>query len=62
MDIFIFFFGRGNMSRLPAEISLVKIYYPYGSSTMYQKNLLYNWYQILCEFFLNRFVGPKVFN
>ncbi|KAM7349135.1 pickpocket protein 11-like [Cochliomyia hominivorax] len=37
----------GNVSSLPSELSLVKIYYPSETATRYRKNVLYNWYQIL---------------
>lgn len=42
-------FFRGNITKLPSELSLVKIYYPSEDATRYRKNALYNWYQILCK-------------
>ncbi|XP_065363563.1 pickpocket protein 11 [Calliphora vicina] len=37
----------GPISNLPRELSLVKIFYTSESAIRYQKNVLYNWYQIL---------------
>ncbi|KAI8128239.1 Pickpocket protein 11 [Lucilia cuprina] len=37
----------GSITKLPRELSLVKIFYPSDIAIRYQKNVLYNWYQIL---------------